>query len=76
MRIYFLITLLPLLCYQSAKAQSGSETLLSEIESKLKTGSVKVSAILTDNKYVSLHPETSFRELIKKHCTSDPVRIA
>ena len=76
MRIYFLITLLSLLCYQSAKAQSGSETLLSEIESKLKTGSVKVSAILTDNKYVSLHPETSFRELIKKYCTPEPVKIA
>ncbi len=76
MRVYFLIILLSLFGYQSAKAQSGSEILLSEIESKLKTGTAKVSAILTDNKYLALHPETSFRELIKKNCASEPVKIA
>jgi protocatechuate 3,4-dioxygenase beta subunit len=76
MRAYFLITLLSLYGYQSANAQPGAETVLSEIESKLKTGSAKVSAILTDTKYVLLHPETPFRELIKKYCTPDPVKIA
>lgn len=75
MRAYLLITLLSLAFYHSVIGQSGSETLLSEIESKLKAGSAKVSAILTDNKYVSLHPETPFRELIKKYCTTDPVKI-
>lgn len=76
MRVYLIIPCFCLFSLESVFAQTGSNTLLIEIETKLKTGSAKVSTILTDNKYLALHPETSFRELIKKYCTSDPVKIA
>jgi protocatechuate 3,4-dioxygenase beta subunit len=76
MRVYPLIACFCLLGLESVFAQTGLNKLLSEIEAKLKIGSAKVSAILTDNKYLALHPESSFRELIKKYCTPEPVKIA
>jgi protocatechuate 3,4-dioxygenase beta subunit len=76
MRVYLLIASFCFFSLESVFAQTAPNNLLTEVETKLKTGSAKVSAILTDNKYLALHPETSFRELIKTNCTPDPVKIA
>lgn len=56
-------------------AQEDDTTLMNEAEGKLKQG-VSVSAILTDIKYASLHPATSFREPIKKYSKAETVSIA
>ena len=56
--------------------QSNSNDLIKEAEEKLKTGKATTSQILTDKKYDAVHPETSFRELIEKHCKAEPISIA
>ena len=45
--------------------QLNKETLIKEAEENLKTNKATISQILTDKKYDAVHPETSFRELIK-----------
>ena len=76
MKIFVIIALYLLVSGQKTMSQTESSALLPEIESKLKTGSANVSAVLTDNNYLPLHPETTFREVIKKYCTDSPVKIA
>jgi protocatechuate 3,4-dioxygenase beta subunit len=44
------------------------------VETKLKTGS-PVSSILSDKKYLHIHPNTSFRELIKSNANDKPLVI-
>ncbi|MEO7922933.1 MAG: hypothetical protein ABIR30_04595 [Chitinophagaceae bacterium] len=56
-------------------AQTGTE-LLKEVKTQLENGSVTVSTILADNKYASLHPETSFRQLIEKYSATGVLKIA
>ena len=60
----------------SCQAQSGSPTLLDEVKTKLTARTATVSAILTDNKYASLHPETAFRDLIGTHAGTGILTIA
>jgi protocatechuate 3,4-dioxygenase beta subunit len=72
MKIFFFACLL--LCKYSI-AQTDTTTLLKEATSKLSNGSASVSAILTNKTYLPLHPQTSFRELIKKHSTSQTLSI-
>lgn len=56
-------------------AQSAdSITLLTEATNKLKNGTT-VSTILTDKKYLSIHPATAFRESIKENCNTDILKI-
>jgi protocatechuate 3,4-dioxygenase beta subunit len=76
MRVFLFMVLLSLFSRQPAIAQTDSIVLLNEIEAKLEKGSTSVSSILTDKNYLSLHPYTPFRELIKKYCTASPVEIA
>ena len=45
--------------------QQNKEVLIKEAEEKLKNNNATISQILTDKKYDAVHPETSFRELIK-----------
>jgi protocatechuate 3,4-dioxygenase beta subunit len=52
-----------------------NDSLLSEVTAKLKSGR-EVSSILTDKKYDKLHPETSFRDLIKKYSSAKVLSIA
>lgn len=73
MRIFVLPTLL--LCFQLAGAQPDSTALLKEAENKLADKSASVSTILSDKKYITIHSQTSFRELIKKYATTDPLEI-
>lgn len=56
-------------------AQADPMALLKEIETKLKNRSASISSILSDKNYQALHPETSFRELIKKYAASGPLQI-
>ena len=57
-------------------SQTNKETLIKEAEEKLKTNKATISQILTDKKYDAVHPETSFRGLIKKYCKSEIISIA
>lgn len=75
MRISGLITLVCLSLCQITRAQTDTSSF-NEIESRLKKGSTTVSAILTHEKYLPLHPHTAFRDLIKKYSTTTPVKIA
>jgi len=56
--------------------QVNKETLIKEAEEKLKTNKATISQILTDKKYDAVHPETSFRELIKQYCKAEVTSIA
>ncbi len=56
-------------------AQTGDISLLNEITTKLQNKSASVSAILTDKKYLTIHPLTEFRELIKTNSTTDILKI-
>src|SRR6187549_303372 len=68
-----------LLCTTISNAsfcQLNKETLIKEAEEKLKTNKATISQILTDKKYDAVHPETSFRELIKQYCKAEVTSIA
>ena len=56
-------------------AQPDSLSLLNEVTTKLENKSATVSFILTDKKYLSIHPATAFRELIKTYSTADVLKI-
>lgn len=45
--------------------QQNKETLIKELEEKLKNNTAIISQILTDKKYDVVHPETSFREVLQ-----------
>ena len=73
MRVFLFITFL--LCNGVMLAQADTTSLLNEAETKLKNKSASVSSMLTDKNYLLLHPLTDFRELIKKYCRAEPVKI-
>lgn len=57
-------------------AQTTEEaSLVREAADQLKNKSATVSSILTDKRYLPVHPLTEFRELIKNHCTADILQI-
>ncbi len=56
-------------------AQPGTE-LFKEAAAGLEKGTLTVSDVLTTKKYMSLHPETPFRELVEKHSNSGILKIA
>ena len=74
MKQLFLVTFVCLA--RIAFAQTDSSSLLKETEAKLQNNNSTVSSILTDKKYLSLHPLISFRELVRKHASQDVLRIA
>ena len=55
-----------LLMIQVVSAQTDSASLLKEVTKRL-NNNVSVSSILSDPKYPSIHPATSFRNEIEKH---------
>ncbi len=55
--------------------QADSSTLLNEARNKLKNGT-PVSTLLTDKKYLSIHPATSFRDMVKDNSNTDILKIA
>src|SRR6185436_16037420 len=56
-------------------AQPDNSALQKEAKEKLEKKLSDVSGILADPKYLSIHPQTSFRELIKKHSQASPLTI-
>jgi protocatechuate 3,4-dioxygenase beta subunit len=61
-------------CMLSVAAQTDSLSLLNEVRVKLKDGA-SVSTILTDSKYLAIHPVTEFRKLIEANCSTGVVKI-
>lgn len=61
---------------QSSCAQKDSAASIKDAAALLKNGSATVSGLLSDKKYLSLHPDTDFRELIKEYCTVGALTIA
>jgi len=72
MKHIFIFSLIFAIAFVSC-AQSDNE-LLNEVTSKLEAGT-PVSAILTHKNYLSLHEQSSFRALVKKHATATPVAM-
>lgn len=64
-----------LLSFGLITGQTVTQSLINEAEEKLKSGNATVTQILTDKKFDALHPETPFRELIKKYCNSGILSI-
>ena len=56
-------------------AQTDSSTLLNEARAKLSDHSATVSSILSDKKYLSIHPSTSFRKLIEANASTAILKI-
>jgi len=74
MRTLFFILLLN---YSNiVSCQNSNSGLMKEAEEKLRNNKANISAILADKKYDALHPETSFRELIKKYAKAEILSIA
>ena len=73
MKVFFLSLLVSTANLLSA--QPDNTTLLKEVETQL-IGGTSVSQILTDKKYLSIHPDTNFRELIEKFSSDKTLAIA
>ena len=71
----FLLPLLLVTSVNCLRAQSDSTTLLKEVETKLNSGTT-VSQVLTEKKYLSIHPDSRFRELINKYSSDKVLAIA
>ena len=76
MKSLFLTALLFIATDHVLFSQNNKEILVKEAEEKLKNSQTSISQILTDKKYDAVHPETSFRELIKKYCKAEVISIA
>ena len=57
------------------RAQPDKTLLLKEVETQLTAGT-PVSDVLTNKKYLSIHPDANFRELIEKYCSDKTLSIA
>lgn len=64
-----------LLSATTLAAQTDTTNLLKQASAKLASGE-GVSAVLTDKSYLSIHAQTSFRELIRKHSSTGILKIA
>ena len=62
-------------CSTVSFCQLNKDALIQDAANKLKTNKATISQILTDKKYDAVHPETSFRELIKKYCKAGLISI-
>jgi len=71
----FLLACLLAGCTQYPKAQSDNTGLLQEAENKLKSGKSSVSDLLTDPHYLSIHPNSTYRNLIREYSKADILRI-
>ena len=70
------MVLIPLLiCCHWLSAQKDNTTLIAGIEYQLLHHTVTVSQVLTNKDYEILHPETAFRELVKKYASGGPIEI-
>ncbi|MFI5130770.1 MAG: hypothetical protein ACHQFX_12290 [Chitinophagales bacterium] len=72
----FILAMLLSVFTGTAMSQADSSALLRQAELKLQSRNATVSSILTDNVYASLHPMTSFREVIRKQAVAEVLSIA
>jgi protocatechuate 3,4-dioxygenase beta subunit len=56
-------------------SQTDSAVLLKDAEKKLQDLKAVVSSVLTDKAYMSIHPMTTFREMIKNHASTGVLTI-
>ncbi len=73
---YFIAGIILLMSFSNSIFCQTGQALIKEAEEKLKTNKATISQILTDKKYDAVHPETSFRELIKEYCKAEVISIA
>ncbi|HSU28053.1 MAG TPA: hypothetical protein VLJ68_06715 [Chitinophagaceae bacterium] len=64
-----------ILCSHLLHAQADSSLLLKEATDKFKAPGSTPSTVLTDVKFLSIHPLTSFRNVIKLHAVTGPLTI-
>ena len=57
------------------RSQPDTTTLLKEAETQLNAGT-SVSEVLTNKKYLSIHPDSGFRDLIEKFSSDKVLAIA
>lgn len=60
----------------ACQAQTDTTTLLKEATTKLNYGIATAFTILTSPPYTILHPQTSFRNLVRQYATADVLSIA
>jgi protocatechuate 3,4-dioxygenase beta subunit len=82
MKAFFLTLFLAAVSIHTLLAQQlvpihreDTTALMNEAETKLQKGSASVSSILSDKKYLLLHPKSSFREMIKKNASATILTI-
>lgn len=73
-KLYIVILLLG--SWSCLPAQTDDATLIKEASDKLKNQLTTVSSILTDKRYLPVHPSTAFRDLVKTHSTTDVLKIS
>jgi protocatechuate 3,4-dioxygenase beta subunit len=71
----FTALLLSVFIYKTSISQNDSAALLKDAELKLQNHTADASSLLTNKTYASLHPMTSFREMIKKHAPTGALSI-
>lgn len=72
--IFYCCLLLCLSCRSTA--QTDNTQLLSEVTTKLHDRSATISGILTDKKYLPIHPLSAFRDVIKAGSNTEILAIA
>lgn len=72
--IFYCCLLLCLSCRSTA--QTDNTQLLNEVTTKLHDKSATISGILTDKKYLPIHPLTAFRDVIKAGSNTEILAIA
>lgn len=68
--IFFTVVLSGIGCSQN------HTQVINDIDVKLKTGELTISAVLTDPSFMYLHSVTALREIIKKHAKAEKINIA
>lgn len=73
MKIYsVLIWFLSINCTSLAQDETK---MIQQIDADLATGKTTISKVLSDKNYMTLHPITAFREVIKKHAKAEKVTM-
>lgn len=69
------LLLIALFIVAGLHAQSDSLALLKEAAARLQNKSATVNQLLTDKKYLAIHPADSFRRLIQNYCSTGLLQI-
>jgi protocatechuate 3,4-dioxygenase beta subunit len=73
MKLYsVLISFLSISCTSLAQDETK---MIQQLDTYLTNGKITISEILSDNHFMSLHPVTEFRQLIKKYANTEKVKM-